>query len=58
MAINVKAAHPDWEIEPEIMIPLTSDIKEFDFVKKIVVKTAEDEIKAAGTELKYKVGKI
>ena len=55
-AINVKAAHPDWEIEPEIMIPLTSDIKEFDFVKKIVVKTAEDEIKAAGTELKYKVG--
>ena len=55
-AINVKAAHPDWEIEPEIMIPLTSDTKEFDFVKKIVVKTAEDEIKAAGTELKYKVG--
>ena len=55
-ALKVKAAHPDWEMVPEIMIPLTSDVKELDFVKKIVVKTADEEIAAAGAELKYKVG--
>ena len=55
-ALKVKAAHPDWEMVPEIMIPLTSDVKELDFVKKIVVETADAEIAAAGAELKYKVG--
>ncbi len=55
-AINVKAAHPDWEVEPEIMIPLVGDIKELKYVKKFVVETADEEIKAAGVELKYQVG--
>ena len=55
-ALKVKAAHPDWDMVPEIMIPLTSDVKELDFVKKIVVETADEEIAAAGTELNYKVG--
>ncbi len=55
-ALKIKKAHPDWEMVPEIMIPLTSDVKELDFVKKIVVKTADEEIAAAGAELKYKVG--
>ena len=55
-ALKVKEAHPDWEMVPEIMIPLTSDVKELDFVKKIVTETADAEIAAAGAELKYKVG--
>ena len=55
-ALKVKASHPDWNMVPEIMIPLTSDGKELDFVKKIVVETADEEIAAAGTEFKYKVG--
>ena len=55
-ALKIKKAHPDWEMVPEIMIPLTSDVKELDFVKKIVVETADAEIAAAGAELKYKVG--
>ena len=55
-AINVKKKHPDWEIVPEIMIPLVGDSKEFRFVKNIVVETAENEIKASGTELEYEVG--
>ncbi len=55
-AINVKAAHPDWEVEPEIMIPLVGDVKELKYVKKFVVETADEEIKAAGVELKYQVG--
>ena len=55
-ALKVKAAHPEWNMVPEIMIPLTSDVKELDFVKKIVVETADEEIAAAGAELKYKVG--
>ena len=55
-ALKVKASHPDWNMVPEIMIPLTSDVKELDFVKKIVVETADEEIAAAGTEFKYKVG--
>ena len=55
-ALKVKASHPDWDMVPEIMIPLTSDVKELDFVKKIVVETADEEIAAAGTELNYKVG--
>jgi len=55
-ALNVKKAHPDWEIVPEIMIPLVGEIKELAFVKKAVVTTADAEIKAAGSDLKYKVG--
>ena len=55
-AINVKKKHPDWEIVPEIMIPLVGDSKEFRFVKNIVVETAENEIKASGTGLEYEVG--
>ena len=55
-ALNVQKLHPDWRIVPEIMIPLTADAKELAFVKKIVVETADAEISASGTELKYKVG--
>ncbi len=55
-AINVKKAHPDWEMVPEIMIPLIGDSKEFKFVKKIVTETADGEISAAGADLKYEVG--
>ena len=55
-ALNVQKLHPDWTIVPEIMIPLTADAKELSFVKKIVVETADAEISASGTELKYKVG--
>ena len=55
-AINVKKAHPDWNLVPEIMIPLVGDIKELKFVKDIVVKTADAEIAAAGADLKYEVG--
>ena len=55
-ALKVKASHPDWNMVPEIMIPLTSDVKELDFVKKIVVETADEEIAEAGAELNYKVG--
>ncbi|MBJ8325257.1 pyruvate, phosphate dikinase [Streptococcus pacificus] len=55
-AITVKKAHSDWKIKPEIMIPLVSEIKELKVVKDIVVKTADDEIAAAGIDLKYEVG--
>ena len=55
-AINVKKAHADWNIVPEIMIPLTGEVKELKFVKDIVVATADAEIAAAGVELKYEVG--
>ena len=55
-AINVKKAHPDWNIVPEIMIPLVGDIKELKYVKKFVVETADAEIAAAGVELEYEVG--
>ena len=55
-AINVKKAHPDWSIVPEIMIPLVGEIKEFNFVKKIVVACADEEIANAGSDLKYEVG--
>ena len=55
-AINVKKAHPDWDIEPEIMIPLVCEIKELKFVKKIVVETADAEIVAANADIKYHVG--
>ena len=55
-AITVKKAHLDWNLKPEIMIPLVGDIKELKYVKKTVVETAEAEIKAAGIELEYEVG--
>ena len=55
-AINVKKAHPDWTIVPEIMIPLVGDVKELKYVKKFVVETADAEIAAAGADLKYEVG--
>ncbi len=55
-AIEVKKAHPDWNLKPEIMIPLVGDVKEFDFVKKIVVETADAEIKAVGVTMEYEVG--
>ena len=55
-AINVKKNHPDWNIVPEIMIPLVGEIKELKYVKEVVVKTADAEIAAAGVELKYEVG--
>jgi len=55
-AINVKKAHPDWDLVPEIMIPLVGEIKELKFVKNIVVATADAEIAAAGADLKYEVG--
>ncbi|MFG6383269.1 MAG: pyruvate, phosphate dikinase [Lachnospiraceae bacterium] len=55
-AINVKKAHADWAIKPEIMIPLIGDIKELKYVKKVVVETADAEIAAADVELEYEVG--
>ncbi len=55
-AINVKKNHADWNVKPEIMIPLVGEIKELKFVKKVVVETANAEIAAAGIELEYEVG--
>ena len=55
-AIKVQNAHPDWDLRPEIMIPLVGEVKELKFVKNIVVETADAEIAAAGSSLKYEVG--
>ena len=55
-AINVKKNHPDWNVKPEIMIPLICEVKELKFVKKVVVETADAEIAAAGVKLEYEVG--
>ena len=55
-ALNVQAKHPDWNMVPEIMIPLVGEIKELQFVKKVVVETADEIIKAAGSNMKYMVG--
>ena len=55
-AINVKKAHADWNVVPEIMIPLVGDVKELKYVKSVVVETADAEIAAAGADLKYEVG--
>ncbi|MCD7727212.1 MAG: pyruvate, phosphate dikinase [Ruminococcus sp.] len=55
-AINVKKAHPDWNVEPEIMIPLVGDVKELKYVKKFVVETADAIIAESGIDLKYEVG--
>ena len=55
-AINVKKNHPDWNVKPEIMIPLVGDVKELKFVKKVVVETADAVIAEAGADLQYEVG--
>ena len=55
-AINVKKNHPDWNVKPEIMIPLICEVKELKYVKKVVVETADAEIAAAGVKLEYEVG--
>ena len=55
-AINVKKAHPEWDMEPEIMIPLVGEVKELKYVKNVVTATADEEIAASGIELKYQVG--
>ena len=55
-AIEVKKAHSDWAVKPEIMIPLICDVKELKYVKKVVVETADAEIAAAGVDLEYEVG--
>ncbi len=55
-ALNVKKAHPDWNVKPEIMIPLVGDVKELKYVKSVVVATADAEIAAAGADLEYEVG--
>ncbi len=55
-AINVQKAHPNWNVKPEIMIPLVGDNKELEYVKKAVVETADAEIAASGVDLKYEVG--
>lgn len=55
-AINVQKKHPDWKVQPEIMIPLVGEVKELAFVKKIVVKTADETIAKAKSKLKYEVG--
>ncbi|MCR5694455.1 MAG: pyruvate, phosphate dikinase [Clostridia bacterium] len=55
-AINVQKKHPNWKVVPEIMIPLVGEVKELAYVKKTVVETADAEIKAAGSKLKYEVG--
>ena len=55
-AINVNKAHADWNIKPEIMIPLVGDVKELKNVKDVVVKTADEEIAKAGSDIKYEVG--
>ena len=55
-ALKVKQNHPNWDLVPEIMIPLVGDVKELKFVKNVVVKTADAEIAKAGVELKYEVG--
>ncbi len=55
-ALNVRKKHPDWTLVPEIMIPLVGEVKELKFVKNVVVTTADEVIKAAGSDMKYKVG--
>jgi len=55
-AINVKKKHADWNVKPEIMIPLVGDVKELKYVKKVVVETADAVIKEAGANLEYEVG--
>jgi len=55
-AIKVQNNHPEWNIVPEIEVPLVGELKEFKFVKDVIVKTADEEIAKAGSSLKYEVG--
>ena len=55
-ALNVNAAHPEWHIVPEIMIPLVGEVKELKYVKDVVVKTADEIISSVKSDMKYKVG--
>ena len=55
-ALNINAKHPDWNIVPEIMIPLVGEVKELKYVKNVVVAKADEIIKEAGSDMKYKVG--
>ena len=55
-ALNVQKKHPEWNIVPEIMIPLVGEVKELKFVKNVVVETADEEIKNANSDMKYQVG--
>ena len=55
-AINTQKAHPDWDVKPEIMIPLVCEVKELKYVKNVVVETADAEIAASGIKLEYEVG--
>ena len=55
-AINVQKRHPEWTMVPEIMIPLVGEVKELKYVKDVVVKTADEELAAAGMQMKYLVG--
>ena len=55
-AIKVKKAHPDWNIKPEIMIPIVGEVKELKYVKQFVLQAADEEIEASGIELEYEVG--
>ena len=55
-AINVQKRHADWTVKPEIMIPLVGEVKELKYVKDVVVATADEELKAAGVKMPYKVG--
>ena len=57
-ALAVQARHPEWNMVPEIMIPLVGELKEFDYVKNIVTSVADELIKAAGSNMKYKVGNM
>ena len=55
-ALNVQARHPEWNMVPEIMIPLVGEVKELKYVKSVVVKTADEIIASAGSDMKYLVG--
>ena len=55
-ALKVRSQHPEWDIVPEIMIPLVGEVKEFVYVKNVVTQTADELIQAAGSDMKYKIG--
>ena len=55
-ALNIQAKHPEWNMVPEIMIPLVGEVKELKYVKSVVVKTADEIIASAGSDMKYLVG--
>ncbi|MCR4740096.1 MAG: pyruvate, phosphate dikinase [Lachnospiraceae bacterium] len=55
-AINVQKKHPEWDVRPEIMIPLTADAKEYNYVRKSVEETANEELEKAGVKINYEIG--